>query len=150
MFERIFVAFDSSPGSRRACQVAIELASRFGSSLTIGTVHEGTSEYSDGRVESLAPFDRDGKSLAVLIEELRAQALTAGAKGLDHAFLTGEVVPAVLDYLATHPHDLVVTGSRGLTRGQRLIRGSVSAALVGEAPCPVLVVRDAKGRRSAK
>lgn len=150
MFERIFVAFDGTPGSRAACQVAIELAARFKSSLTIGTVHEGTSEYTDGRVESLAPFDRDGKSLVVLIEELRAQALAAGAKGLDHAFLTGEVVPAVLEYLGTHPHDLVVTGSRGLTRGQRLIRGSVSAALVGEAPCPVLVVRDPKGRRSAR
>jgi nucleotide-binding universal stress UspA family protein len=62
-------------------------------------------------------------------------------------FIQGDVVPALITFLNGNPHDLAVTGSRGLTRGQRLLLGSVSAGLVGEAPCPVLVVRTPKGRR---
>jgi nucleotide-binding universal stress UspA family protein len=37
--------------------------------------------------------------------------------------------------------DLVVVGSRGLGRFDRLLMGSVSAAVSAEAPCSVLVVR---------
>jgi nucleotide-binding universal stress UspA family protein len=147
MFEKVFVAFDGSPESRRACQVAIEIAARFHSSVTVGTVHPATKEPTDGHLESLVPFDAEGKSLAVLIEELRAAALALGVTSLEPVFIQGDVVPALITFLNGNPHDLAVTGSRGLTRGQRLLLGSVSAGLVGEAPCPVLVVRTPKGRR---
>lgn len=147
MFEKVFVAFDGSPESRKACDVAIEIASRFHSSLTVGTVHPPSREATDGHLESLVPFDSSGKSLAVIIDELRAQATARGVPSLEPVFLQGDdVVPTLLDYLRATPHDLAVTGSRGLSRGQRLFLGSVSAGLVGDAPCPVLVVRVPKGR----
>ncbi len=147
MFEKVFVAFDGSPESRKACDVAIEIAARFHSSLTVGTVHPPSREATDGHLESLVPFDSSGKSLAVIIDELRAQATARGVPSLEPVFLQGDdVVPTLLDYLRTTPHDLAVTGSRGLSRGQRLFLGSVSAGLVGDAPCPVLVVRVPKGR----
>ncbi len=147
MFEKVFVAFDGSPESRRACDVAIEVAARFHSAVTVGTVHPASKEPTDGHLESLVPFDAEGKSLSVLIDEFRAAASALGVKSLEPVFLQGDVVPALLTFLAGHPHDLAVTGSRGLSRGRRLLLGSVSAALVGEAPCPVLVVRGPEGRR---
>jgi nucleotide-binding universal stress UspA family protein len=150
MFEKVFVAFDGSPESRRACQVAIEIAARFHSSVTVGTVHPSTKEPTDGHLESLVPFDSEGKSLSVLIEEFRAAALAQGVSALEPEFIQGDVVPALITFLNTHPHDLAVTGSRGLSRGQRLLLGSVSAGLVGEAPCPVLVVRGPKTRRPGR
>jgi nucleotide-binding universal stress UspA family protein len=150
MFEKVFVAFDGSPESRKACQVAIEIAARFHSSVTVGTVHPPTKEPTDGHLESLVPFDREGKSLAVLIEELRGSARALGVTSVEPVFLQGDVVPALITFLNGHPHDLAVTGSRGLSRAQRLLLGSVSAGLVGEAPCPVLVVGTPKGRRASK
>ncbi len=149
MFERVFVAFDGSPESRRACQVALEIASKFQSTVTVGTVHPESREATDGHLESLVPFDAEGNSLSVLLERFRAAGAKLGVRSIEPVFLQGEVVPAILEYLASHPHDLAVTGSRGLTRGQRLLLGSVSASLVGDAPCPVLVVRAPRGRRAS-
>lgn len=147
MFEKVFVAFDGSPESRRACQVAIEIAARFHASVTVGTVHPATKEPTDGHLESLVPFDAEGKTLSELIDELRASAHALGVDSLEPVFLQGDVVPALLTFLVEHPQDLAVTGSRGLSRGRRLLLGSVSAGLVGDAPCPVLVVRGPKVRR---
>jgi nucleotide-binding universal stress UspA family protein len=150
MFEKVFVAFDGTPESRRACEIAIEIAARFHSAITIGTVHAASKEPSDGHLESLAPFDSEGKSLAILIEEFQAAAHAKGVKSLEPAFLQGEVVPALLKFLSEHPHDLAVAGSRGLSRGRRIILGSVSTGLVSEAPCPVLVVRGRRANSSAR
>ena len=147
MFEKIFVAFDGTPESRQACHVAIEIAAKFQSGLTVGTVHPPSKEPTDGHLESLVPFDSEGKSLVVLIDELRSSARAAGVTSLEPVFLQGEVVPALLEYLLHHPHDLAVAGSRGLSRGRRILLGSVSAGLVNDAPCPVLVVRGRTGSR---
>ncbi|MGA8302176.1 MAG: universal stress protein [Thermoplasmata archaeon] len=150
MFEKVFVAFDGTPESRRACEIAIEIAARFHSSVTVGTVHTGSREPSDGHLESLAPFDSEGKSLSSLIEEFQAAALARGVTSLEPAFLQGEVVPALLKFLTEHPHDLAVAGSRGLSRSRRILLGSVSTGLVGEAPCPVLVVRGRRAKSLAR
>lgn len=147
MFERVFVAFDGSAESRRACEVAIEIAARFHSALTIGTVHPPTREATDGHLESLVPFDSSGKSLSVIIDEFRKTAMARGVPSLEPVFLQGDdVVPTLLEHLRNTPCDLAITGSRGLSRSQRLFLGSVSAGLVGDAPCPVLVVKLPKGR----
>jgi len=141
MFERILVAFDGTPHSWQACRAAVELAARFHSQLTVITVHPPSKEPSDGHLESLVPVGPDGKSLAALLEELANDARAREVPSFSHAFLQGDAVPTILDYLRSHPQDLLVTGSRGLSRGRRLLLGSVSSGLVGGAPCPVLVVR---------
>jgi nucleotide-binding universal stress UspA family protein len=55
--------------------------------------------------------------------------------------LPGSVFEALLAHLEQAPPDLVVVGTRGRSRGSRILLGSVSSRLVTEAPCPVLVVR---------
>jgi nucleotide-binding universal stress UspA family protein len=77
----------------------------------------------------------------VLIEEIKEEAARRAVPAVEPVFLQGEVLPTLLTYLREHPQDLAVTGSRGLSRGKRLFLGSVSSGLVGQAPCPVLVVR---------
>lgn len=141
MFERILVAYDGTPPSQHACDVTLELAAQFHSSVTVATVHPPSKEPTDGHLESLVPLDSEGKSLSVLIDEMKADAKRRGIPSLDAVFLQGEVVPALIGFLRESPHDLVVTGSRGLSRGKRLLLGSVSSELVDGAPCPVLVVR---------
>jgi len=127
VFERILVGFDGSVHSRRAVQVASELAGRFQSALTIAIVRPTAPREEVARLEALVPISADGRTLVTILEEMRAQALTLGARAADPVTLHGEVLNSLLDYLSRNPHDLVVVGSRGLTPGRRLLLGSVSS-----------------------
>ncbi|HKN06890.1 MAG TPA: universal stress protein [Thermoplasmata archaeon] len=141
MFERILVGFDGSPHSRRAVQLAGEIAGRFQSILTIAVVRPSTRGEELARLEALVPFSDDGRTLTTNLEELRERALAHGARVVEPVTLHGEVLDSLLEYLSRNPQDLIVVGSRGLSRSRRLLLGSVSTGLVNSAHCPVLVVR---------
>jgi nucleotide-binding universal stress UspA family protein len=141
MFERILVAFDGSQPSRKAIHVAVELAERFGASLTLAMVRPPGSEPRDVVLESLVPLPGEGKAFSAVVDEVRATAMARGAKAVDSVVLHGDVIDTLLGWIHEHHPDLVVVGSRELSRGQRLILGSVSGGLIQRAPCPVLVVR---------
>ncbi|HYA58267.1 MAG TPA: universal stress protein [Thermoplasmata archaeon] len=141
MFDRVLVGYDGSAPARRACQVASEIAARFHSVLTVIVVRPVSHTGADHYLESLVPLGDSGIPLSALIDEVRGRAVAHGAQRVESVFLQGEVPEALLDWLRTNPQDLVVVGSRGLSRGRRLLLGSVSSGLVAEAPCPVLVVR---------
>ena len=47
----------------------------------------------------------------------------------------------VLQAAAERSADVIVVGTRGATKWQRLLVGSTAARLVREAPCPVLLAR---------
>jgi len=141
MFDRVLVGFDGSPHSRRAVQVASEIAGKFGSILTIAIVRPLPKGEEYARLDALVPLGEDGRSLATHLDELREKAIAHGAKVAEPVTLRGDVLESLLDYLARNPQDLVVVGSRGLSRSRRLLLGSVSSGLVNSAHCPVLVVR---------
>jgi len=141
MFDRILVGFDGSPHSRRAVQVASEIAGKFASTLTIAVVRPPSRGEDMSRLDALVPIGEDGRTLVSILEELRARALAHGARLVEPVTLHGEVLDSMLEYISRNPQDLVVVGSRGLTRSRRLLMGSVSAGLVNSAHCPVLVVR---------
>jgi len=147
MFDRILVAFDGSSQARRAVHVATEVAARFHATLTLAVVRPPGPSSADPYLESLVPLSDEGKALVSVVEEVREKALAHGAAAVDSVMLQGEVVETLLAWLEHHPQDLLVVGSRGLSRGRRLLLGSVSSGLVGEAPCPVLVVRPAREHR---
>jgi nucleotide-binding universal stress UspA family protein len=146
---RILVAFDGSPHALRASELALEIVERFRSRITIAVVHADGDATADSRLAALVPVTEDGRSLGSLVEEFGERAKARGAVGVEVAYLRGDVEPALLEYLAEHPQDLAVVGSRGLSRGRRLLLGSVSAGLVNEAPCPVLVVRAPHPQRAS-
>jgi nucleotide-binding universal stress UspA family protein len=140
MFHRILVAFDGSGPARQAVNVAIEIGAKFQSELTVAFVRPAGEEPADPVLESLVPMTGEGKSFRAVVDDLRAEALTAGAASVEPAVLHGEAAEALLAWMDRHHPDLVVVGSRSLSRGQRFLQGSVSGTLVARARCPVLVV----------
>ncbi|MCI4331956.1 MAG: universal stress protein [Thermoplasmata archaeon] len=135
------MAIDGTPPGHRASKVAIEVAQRFGSTLTLASVLPAGSSSSDPYLESLIPLGDEAKPLRVQVEEIEKEARSRGILTVQSVVLRGKVVEMLIAYVAEHPQDLIVVGSRGLSRGSRLIMGSVSSELVDRAPCPVLVVR---------
>lgn len=148
MLDKILVGFDGSSHARKACQIATEIASRFGATLTLAVVRPEQRSEVDAMLEDLVPSSDDGKAFSALLDEARERARGHGVTRVEVVYLRGDPLPSLLDWLARNPQDLVVVGSRGLSRGRRLLLGSVSSGLVAEAPCPVLVVRGHREHRS--
>jgi nucleotide-binding universal stress UspA family protein len=148
MFARVFVGFDGSAPARLAVHAATEIATRFHSTLTIAIVRSGGSTPTDALLESLVPLPEGGKAFGAVVDEVRTKAVAEGAAGVESVILEGEVLETLLHWISHHHPDLVVVGSRGLSRGRRLLLGSVSSGLVNRAPCPVLVVRASREHHS--
>jgi nucleotide-binding universal stress UspA family protein len=133
----IGVAFDGSPESRAATELARDLAVAAGAALKVIGVLEPTPP--GGPTLAYHP------DWAQRAEERREQAqarLDAELARLGDV-ASGELVvgdPATELAYAANELDLLVTGSRGYGPLRRLVLGSTSARLVREAPCPVLVL----------
>jgi nucleotide-binding universal stress UspA family protein len=143
MFQRITVAVDGSPNSDTALDCAIDLARRYASDLAILAVAPVVPVYistSEPYVPAGVPPSEIGRYREI-VEAAVKKAEAGGIGSVTGISYEGVVVDEILGHLATHPTDLFVIGSRGLSTAKRLLLGSVSSAVVNHAPCPVLVVR---------
>ena len=142
-FRRILVAADGSENSKKAAEVAVNLAKRCEAELTV--VHviarptypiagtegiDGSDYFAAARNESKEWIDS-----AVRLAE------SNGVKAFGKVLESGSIVKAILDYAAKDKVDLIVLGTRGLSDFKRLLIGSVSSGVVNHSECSVLVVR---------
>lgn len=142
VFQRIAVATDGSPTAIRAVDIAIDLAQRYQAGLTIITVSPLESLYvapSEGWVTPTAP-PSDLPFYRQILERDVAKAKAKGLSNVEGVCLEGVIVDEIVAWVEKAPPDLFVVGSRGLSRGKRILLGSVSSALLQQLKCPVLVV----------
>ncbi len=126
-FERILVANDGSPCSEAAWQEALAVTQRVGASLFAVSVarEEGEIIMAEEIVRKmLAEANRQGVPLTTLSPQ---------GQQPDDA-----IVQAALRYQVS----LIIMGSHGRTGLKRLLMGSVTERVIGQAPCPVLVVKE--------
>ena len=132
---KILLAYDGMERSRKALEEAAELAQDGAAEPTVVSVvpeAEARASKSGGH-RMLAPHAHQDVAVA-------------------HRYLTDRGIPAEMKILHGDPveelrreareggYDLIVVGSRELGPIGQAVLGSVSAGLVTEAPCPVLVV----------
>jgi nucleotide-binding universal stress UspA family protein len=146
-FDRIAVGFDGSAYAERACRVAVALAGKFHSRLTVLAWVPGANDSTSTVLQDLVPVTADGVGRAKLMEELRASALGGGAQSFEAITIHDDVLDSMLGWLERNSQDLMVVASRGQSRSRRLVMGSLSTGLVAGSPCPVLVVRGRKALR---
>lgn len=139
--QHVTVATDGSPIAQNAVEYAIDLAGKYGAQLTVVCVAPLVPLYvasSEPWVPATVP-ESDAPYYRKLLDDIVARATAAGVHA-DGVCVEGVVVDEILAHIEAHPPDLLVIGSRGLSRGKRLLLGSVSTALVGATRCPILVV----------
>ncbi len=139
--QHVTVAADDSAIAHEALGFAIDLAKKYGAELTVLTVAPLVPLYvaaSEPWVPATSP-DTDTPYYRQFLDRSVEEARTAGvlAKGI---CVEGVAVDEILAQVEANPPDLLVIGSRGLSRGKRLLLGSVSAAILHAVKCPVLVV----------
>jgi nucleotide-binding universal stress UspA family protein len=131
----VLLAADLGASSAHAADEAIELAARQHAVLLILTVVPPTA-VPRLRRRGGASVERERRDRAA--REIVARAAARGVTATSVVWY-GEPAEAILEAARTQRADIVVLGSRKRTNLGRLL-GSVSAHVVGEATCPVVVV----------
>jgi len=124
-FQRLLIASDGSPFSEAAWTEALTLAKTMGSAL-IGV--------------SVAAADRDIPAATEVVRGLEAAASQQGI-ALDTMIPVGRPEEGIVKAAEFKQASLIILGSHGRTGLKRLLMGSVAERVIGNAKCPVLVVR---------
>ncbi len=135
--EKILLATDGSEYSEGAVREAIKLAKKCASKLTSLSVVDTNPEF-----DALAPqiMERKEKTARQNLNAVQARSRQEGVD-CDAIVREGEEsYKYIVDEALRNKSSMIVMGRRGRTGLQRLMMGSVTARVIGHAPCSVLVV----------
>jgi nucleotide-binding universal stress UspA family protein len=137
-FRSVVAAYDSSPESEAALDVAARLAAAARARLRIVNVVEQAVLWYGGYMGPGAARDaRDYLREAVDRARRRAEE-TAGLEAVETQMLDGDPAKALRRAVASS--DVLVVGSRDHGPLRRVLLGSVTAKLAHEPPCPLIVL----------
>jgi len=142
-YPQITVATDGSAFGQQAVDVAIDLAKKYGSKLSIVAVAPLIPLYvssAEPWVPTEVPPTETVHYRGVLDAAVK-RAEAAGLPGVTGVLLEGVIVDEIIAHVEHHPTSLLVIGSRGLSTAKRLLLGSVSDAVLHHVKVPVFVVR---------
>ncbi|HET9701388.1 MAG TPA: TSUP family transporter [Burkholderiales bacterium] len=125
---RILLAIDGSRHSDMAAVVASELARKC--NLPVAVISVLRPQFDEAR-------RAEGKAA---VERVRA-ALERDGVSVEAAVLEGDPAEQITGYASGQDADLIVLGSHGRTGLGRLLLGSVTEKVIGQADCPVMAVK---------
>ena len=132
--QKLLLAYDGSDHSRRALELAAEMARRFGAALTVLSVvpvHPGRAP--------IDPWDDSNIHAEELIEARRL--LREAGVEAQLVESAGNVPDVIERYAEAGSFDAVIVGSRGLGLLGRTLQGSVSEHVATHAATTVVVAR---------
>jgi nucleotide-binding universal stress UspA family protein len=137
MFEHIVVAVDGSPQSSKTVPFGVDLALKYGSTVTVVHVREH-ARYEGSDVDFGPPITAED-----LVETVVATFREAGveAKGEIRRVSPGNTPEQIIEVANASHADLIVMGTRGMTEWKSLLLGGVANKVLHHATCPVLLVR---------
>ncbi len=143
MFQNILVPFDLSTQSTRSFKVAIDLAKKYDSKITLLTCLEGDAwhhKYYDSRSDSEL-IKKQKKVTKKHFEELELIATKNNVSVKNQIIASKSVVNDIVTFAKSRKHDLIVLGSHGRSGFDKLLLGSVANGVSQKARCPVLIVK---------
>jgi nucleotide-binding universal stress UspA family protein len=140
MFSKILVATDGSQDALHAADVAGELATRFGSCVTLLSVYSpspisntdfGVYEVEDAIIRDVHAAVLSRTAAAFVKRDLEFEARQE----------TGNPAAVIVNVAEQEHMDLIVVGRHGMGGLRRFLLGSVSDRVAHYAHCPVLIVK---------
>jgi nucleotide-binding universal stress UspA family protein len=147
---KILVPIDFSPESLAAAGVAVDLAQQLGARVDLVTILDAGDLRAalKARLNGFKTDPEVQRALQAWIETQVARLRFPEDVRWAHTVRRGMVEPEILKAIQDGKADLVVMGSRGLSR--RIALGSKTVAIVRRSSVPVLVVKKQPGTRSAR
>jgi nucleotide-binding universal stress UspA family protein len=139
---KIAVAVDGSAHAKQALEVAVDLAKKYSSELTVIAVAPLTAYVATS--EPWIPtevLEGEVKHYRTILEESVASAKASGLASVTGVCLEGHITEELVAFVEKNPVDLLVMGSRGLSTTKRLLLGSTSDEVLHHVRCPVLIAR---------
>jgi nucleotide-binding universal stress UspA family protein len=135
--EKILLSTDGSDFSEGAVREAIGLAKKCSSSLSVLTVLDTNPEF-----DAIAPqiMEKKEKEVRQNLDAIQARARKEGVQCSTVVRKGDESYKDIVDEAVKNKSTMIVMGRRGRTGLKRLMMGSVTARVIGHAPCSVLVV----------
>lgn len=141
MFKHILVAYDGSAASRKALEVAGELAGAFGANLSLVSVEEHLPSFPGDIGEVKEEKERQNDIFQKLQREARE---TVKVKGLDlfrADVLVGHVSITIIKHAKAIECDLVIMGHSGRSGAWGAFLGTTAEKVSRHAHCTVMIVR---------
>lgn len=143
--KKILVATDFSPISQRAMDYALSFARRYESTMTVAHVlspalyatPSNAALY--GALDPLPYLDGVQRELQHRLDELARYATDAGVN-CNPVLLQGGISEELKRLVDDRDMDLLVLGTHGAERWNRLVMGSIAESLIHNAACPVLTI----------
>ena len=143
LFQNILVPFDLSSNSTRAFKIALDVAKKYDSKVTLLTCLEGDAwhhKFYDARADAEL-IKKQRKATQQHIEKLELLAEKNDLSIKSHIITSKSVINDIVNFAKSRKHDLVVIGSHGRTGFDKILLGSVANGVCQKIKCPVLVVK---------
>lgn len=146
MFNKILLASDGSDGALKAAAATAQLAKAFGSVVTIVHVYMVPNTYAplvavSGEGLDPSGADRYAAQVQDAVARRTGRVLEQAGVSYETRLEIGHPPEVICDIADAEKYDLVVLGSRGLSKFRSFFLGSVSDRVSHHARCPVLIVK---------
>jgi nucleotide-binding universal stress UspA family protein len=136
LFERILCGVDGTPASLDAVRQAVRLQSEHGNVFLVAAANLARAVHAGMAAPHAAELLQSDAEAA--LAEAQEIAPSASSKLLD-----GDPAAVMLKQAETERATLIAVGSHGRRRAAGLLLGTVAARMLRDAPCSVLVAREA-------
>jgi len=141
LFKNILVPHDGSSHSKHAFKVALDMAKKYNSKLSMVVV----LDTSPGYWAHSSLWDKAiGGARTLVTREF--ESFESAAKKVQVSFHSEiieshSITKTIISYSKSKKIDLIVMGAQGITGWDKFILGSVTDGVVHRVRCPVLIVR---------
>ncbi|HUU47272.1 MAG TPA: universal stress protein [Nitrosopumilaceae archaeon] len=143
LFKNILVPFDLSGPSTHAFKVALDVAQKYDSKITLLTCVEGDAwhhKFYDARIDSQL-LKKQSLAAKKSMEKLEEIANKVGVEIKLQIIKSNSAVKDITTFAKSRKMDLIVISSHGRTGLDKLILGSVANGVIQRTRCPVLLIK---------
>jgi len=143
LFQNILVPVDLSNQSTRAFKVALDVAKKRNSKITILTCLELDASHHLYYVAeaSSQQIKKQSKVVKKHHEKLKSLAEKTNISIKSKILTRGSAINGIVTFAKSQKHDLVVIGSHGRTGFDKWLLGSVANGVSQKTKCPILIVK---------